>query len=177
MIRLELPHTRFMDTYLETVEEFRQAGSDNPSTDHYLKFTPEELRASFQSFVQKKIDNHNNIQKEGWVQCTEFWIIDDSEGYCGRISLRHRLDENLFRYGGHIGYDIRPSRRGMSIATQALGLCLKEAKKIGIDKVLLTCDDDNLASIRVIEKNGGVLQDRILNAPGLITRRYWVSLD
>ena len=161
MIHLELPNIRYKKTYLETVKEFLELGSDNDSTNHYVRTSIEELDKSFDAFVQEKIDNHNNIQKEGWVQCTEFWIIDDNEEYCGRISLRHRLNDFLSRYAGNIGYDIRPSKRGKSYATIALGLCLNEAKKIGLDKVLLTCDDTNVASIKTIEKYHAVLQDKI----------------
>lgn len=177
MIRLELPHIKYKKTYLEAVKEFQEQGEENISTEHYLKHNINELRKSFNLLVQEKIDNHNNIQKEGWVQSTEFWIIDDNDEYCGRISLRHRLNEFLSKFGGHIGYDIRPSKRKKSYASIALGLCLKEAKKIGLDKILITCDDDHIASIKIIEKNKGILQDKVQQDSGIITRRYWISLN
>jgi predicted acetyltransferase len=177
MIRLEFPNVKYKRTYLDTVKEFLERGSDNDSTNHYVRKTLEEWNNSFEAFIQEKIDEHNGIVKEGWVPCTEFWIIDDDEEYCGRISLRHRLNDFLNRYAGNIGYDIRPSKRGKSYASVALGLCLKEAKKIGLEKVLLTCDDDNIASIKIIEKNGGVLQDKIHQDNGELTRRYWITLE
>jgi predicted acetyltransferase len=177
MIRLELPNIKYKKTYLEAVREFQEIGSDNDSTDHYFRQNLEDLNNSFESFVKEKIDSHNGIVKEGWVPSTQFWIIEDNDEYCGRISLRHRLNEFLTRYAGNIGYDIRPSKRGKSYATIALGLCLKEAKKIGLEKVLLTCSDDNIASIKVIEKNGGVLQDKITKDSGELTRRYWINLE
>ena len=123
------------------------------------------------------MDHHNGIVAQGLVPCTQFWIIDNNGEYCGRVSFRHALNEKLAHHGGHIGYDIIPSKRGKHYATIALGLCLKEAKKMGLEKVLLTCDDDNVASAKTIEKNGGVLQDKVPQDNGVITRRYWITLD
>ena len=168
---------KYKQTYLDTVKEFINLGSDNESTNHYLKRTLKQFDEEFEKFVQEEINNHNNIQSAGRVQCTEFWILDENDTYCGRISLRHRLNEFLTHYGGHIGYDIRPSKRGNNYATLALGLCLKEAKKIGLDEVLITCDDDNIASIKIIERNGGVFQNTIKQDSGIMTKRYTIKVS
>jgi len=177
MIRLELPHTRYKQTYLEAVKEFIEKGSDNESTDHYFRKSLDELDKFFEDFVQEKIDSHNGkVRQDGHVPATQFWIIDDNEEYCGRISLRHFLNDALEHHGGHIGYDIRPSKRGQSYASIALGLCLNEAMKIGLEKVLITCDDDNTPSIKSIERNNGVLQDKVKQDSGILTRRYWIDL-
>ena len=177
MIRLELPNIKFKQTYLDAVKEFIDNGSNNESTNHYFKRSLEQFDSEFEKFVQEEIDNHNNIQSEGWVQCSEFWIIDDNEKYCGRVSLRHKLNDFLKTFGGHIGADIIPSQRKKGYATLAVKLCLEEAIKIGLDKVLITCDEDNFRSAKVIEKNGGILQDKINQDNGTITRRYWISLE
>ncbi len=93
----------------------------------------------------------------------------------GRVSIRHSLNENLERLGGHIGYAVVPEFRRRGYATTMLRLALDIAHgELGIRRVLVTCDNDNIASRRVIEKCGGVL-DNILNGPDLAVpkRRYW----
>jgi len=177
MIRLELPNIKYKNTYLDAVREFQKVGSDNESTDHYFKKSIEDLDISFDEFVKDYLDKMTTIPTETRVPGTQFWIIDDNEEYCGRVSLRHCLNDTLRKFAGNIGYDIRPSKRRNHYATIALGLCLIKAKEIGLDKVLLTCDDDNVASIKTIEKNGGVLQDKIKQDSGIITRRYWINLN
>jgi predicted acetyltransferase len=177
MIRLELPNVKYKDTYINAVKEFIIHGSDNESTDHYFKYTIDYFENNFDSFVQMLLDRINTIPNETRVPGTQFWIINENDEYCGRVSLRHCLNEELSKHAGNIGYDICPSRRRNNYATIALGLCLIEAKKIGLDKVLLTCDDDNIASSKIIEKNGGVMQDKIKSDSGIITRRYWIQLN
>ncbi|MGL5811000.1 MAG: GNAT family N-acetyltransferase [Nocardioides sp.] len=83
--------------------------------------------------------------------------IDDGEDVVGFVRFTWCLNERLRRHGGHIGYSVRPSRRYRGYATRALALTLDRARQRGLGEVLLTCDDDNLGSIRVIERNGGVL--------------------
>lgn len=89
--------------------------------------------------------------------------------------MRHRLTEALRRYAGHIGYGVRASEQGKGYGTLMLKLALERARELGIKQVLITCDDDNMASARVIEKNGLALQDRIVNevdGKQVVTRRY-----
>lgn len=83
--------------------------------------------------------------------------------------LVHRLNDLLLDVGGHIGYDVRPSARRRGHATAMLRGALPWANGLGIDRVLVTCDDDNVGSIRVIEAAGGELED-VREAK----RRYWV---
>ncbi|MFV2022337.1 GNAT family N-acetyltransferase [Micromonospora sp. LOL_023] len=111
---------------------------------------------------------------EGWVHTTHRWIIEQ-DAYLGAISLRHRLNDFLRRAGGHIGYGVRPSVRGRGIATWALGAMLPLAAARGLDRVMVTCDESNPASARVIERNGGVLEDVRDTELGR-TRRYWIDL-
>ena len=80
------------------------------------------------------------------------------------------------RIGGHIGYVVIPSRHGCGYATEILRQALEHCSDIGLERVLLTCDIDNIASQRVIEKNGGVLEG-LVEAPELRVpkRRYWIE--
>jgi len=94
----------------------------------------------------------------GYVPSTTLWWVDGDE-YLGRIAIRHRLTPHLLELGGHIGYDVRPSARRRGHATAMLAAALPVARNLGIDQVLVTCDEDNGASRKVIEHNGGKLED------------------
>ncbi|SCG43260.1 Predicted acetyltransferase [Micromonospora echinaurantiaca] len=104
----------------------------------------------------------------GWAPDTTLWWVDGDE-YLGRISVRHRLTPQLREVGGHIGYDVRPTARRRGHATAMLRAALPVAHRLAIDPALVTCDVDNLASRRVIERNGGVLADE---RAGKL--RFWV---
>lgn len=122
--------------------------------------------------------------EEPWVHCTSRWIVAaDGEGerssagedragarILGFLAIRHRLNTYLFDQGGHIGYSVRPSARRQGIASAALELGLIEARDLGIDPVLITCDEDNVASRRTIEKNGGQYESSVEGK-----RRYWIG--
>jgi predicted acetyltransferase len=95
----------------------------------------------------------------------------------GRVSIRHSLNTFLERVGGHIGYVVVPEFRRRGYATTTLRLSVQIAReKLGIDRILVTCDDDNIGSIRTIEKNGGILEN-VVSGPDLDKpkRRYWIE--
>lgn len=108
------------------------------------------------------------------VPSSYFWITagDGGEGddVVGFLHLRHRLNDFLLNKGGHIGYSVRPSARQRGHASAALRLGVREAAALGIDRVLVTCETDNVASRRTIEVNGGVLEDE---RDGML--RFWVA--
>jgi len=109
------------------------------------------------------------------VPITYFWLVDEAGVIHGELRLRHRLNPSLLDEGGHIGYSIRPSSRRRGYGTKALELGLVKAKEKGIDRVLVTCDDDNIGSIGVIENNGGGEFERgISEWSGKLIRRYWI---
>lgn len=105
------------------------------------------------------------------VHSDQYWIVDDDGELVGFIQLRHRLNANLLEMGGHIGYSVRPSARRQGHATRALGLVLTRARELGLERVLITCDDDNVASARTIESHYGELEDVRKGR-----RRYWIRL-
>jgi len=97
--------------------------------------------------------------KEGHVPSTYLWFVDGKE-FIGMVNIRHQLTQNLFTYGGHIGYVIRYSEWNKGYGSKMLSLALDYCKQnLGIKKVLLTCHVDNIASKKVIESNGGILED------------------
>jgi len=114
---------------------------------------------------------------QGYVPATMLCAFVGNE-IVGRISIRHHLNELLLKLGGHIGYGVLPKFRRNGYATEMLSQALLYAKDLGIKKALLTCDDDNFASIKVIEKNGGKLENKV-DAGGArpLKRRYWIDLN
>ena len=110
----------------------------------------------------------------GLVHAAYWWIIDQEDMVLGAISLRYTLTDFLLQAAGHIGYGVRPSARGRGAASFALREVLSVARRRHLDSVLITCDNDNAASARVIEKHGGVLED-IRDTPIGLKRRYWIA--
>ena len=100
---------------------------------------------------------------------------DEKDYFIGEVHIRHRLNDALRQIGGHIGYAVRYGEWGKGYATQMLRLAMLEAGKLGISRVLVTCNDTNLASARVMEKNGLVMEDKV-EVDGVISRRYWKTL-
>lgn len=105
---------------------------------------------------------------------TFFCLDTDRNIFVGAVNIRHRLNAGLLRSGGHIGDGIRPSERGKGLGTSMIALALEECDKLGIKDVLMCCDDDNIASARTIEKNGGVLENKVTYDDGTV-RRYWIK--
>lgn len=111
----------------------------------------------------------------GIVPETTYFCLDlDRNIFVGAVTLRHYLTEKLAQNGGHIGDGIRPSERGKGYATAMIGLALKEAKRLGIDRVLMCCEKQNIASAKSIMNNGGVLENEY-EYNGVIKQRYWID--
>ena len=113
--------------------------------------------------------------KEGRVPST-FLIAEIDGKLVGRASIRHELNDFLLSVGGHIGYGVRPSYRRQGFATEILRQSLTYIHGLGVREVLVTCDDDNFGSIKVIESQGGILENKV-EFEGTLKRRYWITKD
>ena len=115
---------------------------------------------------------------EGRVQSTQFLWVRKSDGVLvGMIQVRHRLNEALASWGGHIGYSIRPSERGKGYAVPMLAAVLPYCRSLGLEKVLVTCSTDNEPSRRTILSNGGVFDGTAVEPEtGEVLERYWVPV-
>jgi predicted acetyltransferase len=106
----------------------------------------------------------------------DFWLMED-ETWIGLLTLSLQLNAQFLHSGGHIGYVVRPSKRGCGYGTALLRLGLDKARERGLDRVLLTCNETNLASRNIIEANGGQLEN-VVSVTGQEEqkRRYWIHL-
>ena len=104
-----------------------------------------------------------------------FLVADVSGQIVGRSSIRHELNEFLTREGGHIGYGVVADHRRRGYATEMLRMSLVIARSLGVDRVLVTCDDDNVGSATVIERCGGVFDSLVEGFDGPPKRRYWID--
>lgn len=113
---------------------------------------------------------------EGYVR-ENFYLCYEGGEMVGVFSLKFELTQFLLDFGGHIGYAVRAKRRKRGLATRMLKQGLDIARELGFEKVLLVCDDDNLASERVIIKNGGAYENRLFDPDeGVYVKRYWIAL-
>lgn len=111
-----------------------------------------------------------------YVPDSTFFCIDTRRNiFVGAVNIRHYLNEQLLLDGGHIGDGIRPSERGKGFGTKMVALALQECEKLGIHKVLMCCDKDNIASAKTIVKNGGVLENEIIKNNTAV-QRYWINI-
>ena len=167
LIQLENGHESLLNAFLA---EFAAGLSEMHG--YFLPFdTP------FETVVETlEAQSHGDKLPAGWVpQSTWFWL---GEGEIqGVINLRHWLTPALEAFGGHIGYTVAPSKRRRGVATAMLKAVLPLSRSFGIEKLLVTCDTENLGSIAAIERNGGIL-DKVEWTESLKrkTRFYWINL-
>ncbi|MFH8606354.1 GNAT family N-acetyltransferase [Streptomyces sp. NPDC018029] len=174
MPRLALPTGLVHRSYLTAMEEFRAEGRGGPDDDTTLGATLRDYgtrwrdRAVFDAYVAE-VRAAAHPAEPFAVPVTTLWYVDGAD-YFGRVSIRHTVATRFLReYGGHIGYDVRPTARRRGHATRMLLGCLPYAARLGLESVLVTCDTDNTGSRKVIEAAGGTFEDE---RGGKL--RYWI---
>ena len=117
-----------------------------------------------------------NLQN-GLVASTMYWIVDNRE-IIGRVDVRHTLNEFLMKFGGHIGYYIKPSKRRMGYGKKSLKFALDKANKIGIKEALVICEENNIGSQNIIESCGGVLENIVVQEKDKpLKKRFWIKVN
>ena len=171
MVTLVRPEEKYLQSYMEAYDEYE---ANHITTYFFSDAASEDIFTKFDNYR-----NERNL-RPGRVGADYYWLVDDERGFfIGEISIRHKLNDALLQYGGHIGYGVRYSEWSRGYGTLMLKLALEKAKELGIRKVLITCDDDNLASAKVMENNGFTLADKVENCidgEKIVTRRYWKEL-
>jgi len=120
-------------------------------------------------------DETPDAYKAGFVPSTLYFLVRNHSRIIGAIHRRHELNERLLQNGGNVGYGVRPTERRKGYASLMLKLLLTDLGKRNFGKVLITCDEDNCASAKTIERAGGIPQDKV-PFEGVMTRRYWIKL-
>ena len=170
--RLVAPTLALASAALACDDDFVRAGE---------QFLPPGARDDFTGYVRQceAASEGRDLPPGRVAQMTYFLAIGAAEAgeVIGLSSLRHTLTPPLEDVGGHIGYRIRPSARRQGYGTLILELTLRQAQALGLSRVLLTCDRDNLASARVIQRNGGVLaSEGYSSQTATVVSRYWIAL-
>lgn len=168
MIELAKPSLGLTPSYLDFIEEMRSAGE---KIWEEITLKPSETTKEF----VERILSAEKKPHSGLVPETHYWAIKDKI-VVGRIALRHALNDNLKEFGGHIGYEVRPSCRCLGIAKEMLRVLLQTSKSKEIGKLLLTCSPDNIASNKTIIANGGVLEKTAyVEKWKRNTNYYWIT--
>lgn len=173
MPKLVSPDIRWRDSYVEALREGLHL---EPKSEEYISL----IETDFDEYLRQRYDvSKPYINPDGSsstrVPHSDFWLVE-GDRFLGMINVRHHLNDNLLKFGGHIGYAVRASERRKGYGALMLQLALPKVKALGLDKVLLTCNDDNEGSARIIEGAGGVLEN-VVDMPGApAKRRYWINL-
>ena len=165
LVKLSPAYQRHLN---EMMDEWYAAGE---------KIIPYAIRRNdyhdFDSYLENLETKDNS---EGFVPDSTFFCLDtERDIFVGAVNIRHYLTEGLLLNGGHIGDGVRPSERRKRIATKMIGLALEECRKLGISRVLMVCDKQNIGSAKSIQNNGGVLENEVL-VDGVVEQRYWIDL-
>lgn len=176
MIRLVNPCVEYKKQFQDMVREYKKY--DDIESEGWIEFYQDGLR-DFEGYLQELRDHSEGKNlPEDWVTCHTFWVVDNHKNVVGVSRVRMNLDnEYLQQCGGHIGYEIVPSKQKKGYGTETLRLTLEKAKELGLDKVLITCNFDNIGSIKVIENNGGIFENEVWDDFDMImVRRYWIDI-
>lgn len=169
---LKFPTIEDKEKIMEYVHEYIL---DNPKAKP-LGMTNE---TSYEEWLARRINEHNGINlEEDRVPSSTYFLIDNDR-FVGHVSIRHNINnEFLSRYGGHIGYGIRPCERRKHYATKMLYLALEKCKELGMEKVLVSCKKENIGSAKTIENNYGVLEEEIfISEENTYFKKYWIDVD
>lgn len=169
-LKLVKPRLELKNEYLSFYQEWKESG------ENMVPWVISKDPSDFQGMLKSLSDNEKGIGlPEGWVSDSTFWLVNDYNRLLGAVNIRHRLTEQLFNAGGHIGYGIRPSERRKGLATILLQLSLIEANRLGVKDVLVVCDAGNIGSEKTIIKNGGEPDSDFIEDDGNVIKRYWIK--
>ncbi|MBB6455322.1 putative acetyltransferase [Salirhabdus euzebyi] len=171
-IFLTEPTIDLKEQYLDFYYEWKTSGE--PMVPWVISKDPSNFQALLHSLEESK---RGEKLPEGWVPDSTYWLVNAEKRVLGAVNIRHDLTEDLRNSGGHIGYGIRPTERRKGYATKLLSLSLEKTKELGIKKVLVVCDADNIGSAKTILNNGGQPDTDFVEEDGNVIKRFWIEID
>ncbi len=168
-MQFELPQEKHEMLFQAYVNEANQYGENYINGDG---------GCSRYSDFKKWLDFDKNLREEkdlpeGYVGTTTYFVVEDNQ-IVGTLNIRHYLNDDLLKRGGHIGYSVSVKKRRQGIATAILKFAIRKCYQMGIKKILVTCSKDNTGSKKTIEKCGGLLENEIkINNEKIL--RYWIG--
>lgn len=164
--------------YAEQIQEYRQefldAGDSMDGCGSLRRI------ADPMEYIKKCMDYESpETLPEGRVIATQFLFVREEDNrLVGMIQVRHYFNDYLSKYGGNIGYSIRPSERQKGYAKAMLGAVLPFCREIKLEKILITCNDNNIASEKTIISNGGIYESTVYEPDENINlKRFWITLE
>ena len=169
-LRLVEPAPIYKSAILAAVPEMHAIGEWN--------VTPDAFATRFDDMLREiAAAKDPATAPPGVLPFEDYWLMDE-DVWIGLLTLRPQINEQYLHSGGHIGYVIRPSKRRSGYGTAILRLGLEKARTRGLQRVLLTCDETNLGSRKIIEANGGQLENAVaVEGQSALKLRYWINLD
>lgn len=165
MLKLVIPEQKHEMAVMEFRKEFLQA-KERVSGGAGL-----EQAENYQDWL-----DHKCLPHYGLVDEAVFLAFDNDENLVGISDIRLGTNDFIRNFAGQIGYSVRPSQRRKGYASEILRLTLMKAAEYGFSELLITCNDPNIASAKVIEKNGGILESIIPHLGFPDVRRYRISV-
>lgn len=169
------PTTEHEQLALEFIQEFIDFGSEINGSGGLQRYTN-----NYSDWLEKLSTDSNptNMQPDRVPSTTYFIFRELDNRMVGMINIRHKLNDYLLKECGHIGYGIRPTERRKGYATKGLYLGLQKCKEIGLDNILIACDKTNIGSARTIQRNGGQLENEIMDSHlADVLQRYWIDVQ
>jgi predicted acetyltransferase len=173
-IMLAVPGINHKEAAQEFIEEFRKYHS-NPNGSGGLEKFPDDDYEGWLGKLEREGDE--KTVDPGKVPASTFFAIRrEDQKIVGMINLRRRLNDYLLKWGGHVGYCVRPTERRKGYASEMLCLALGYCGELGLEKTLVTCNKDNIPSAKIIQRNGGVLENEAFNEDtSSWFQRYWIE--
>ena len=169
MLRLVEPTPLYKAAIVDAAAEMHAVGE--------CDITPDAFAAQFDAMLAEiAAAKDEATAPPGVLPFEDFWLMEDGT-WIGLLTLRSHINEQFLHSGGHIGYVVRPTRRRSGYGTALLNLGLDKARERGLDRVLLTCNETNTASRKIIEANGGRFENAV-DVEGQADKklRFWIDL-